>query len=641
MKGWIAAFLWLGWAVCMQAAVTIDGSREVYELGGAVEVLEDKTGQMTLEVARQSDGFVASRGIHASYGFTHSAYWARTTLHNATDRAQRFLLVQREQSLDFWDVHLLRGDKPAQTWLLGDRRPLEAREYPHRYSIAPIELAPGETATLYMRHQASQAIILSMALFSEAAFAKNEAIETLWFGIGFGIMGVMALYNLFVWLVIRERAYLYYVAYVGSQLVMQFVVISGFAYWLLPSLPLSWYSEIYLYAQNALIFFTVLFTMNFLETRTQAPKLNRILQIIAVLAVVFMAAHAIHYHPAIEQINLLIGLVSVAVMLVTGVRLWLKKFPAAKFYTIAWVFYLLGTMVSLLGFMGFYGVDFWIKTAMASGTALEVTLISLALAEKFRILREEREAAVHALMEQSQKNARQEQLLVQQSKMAEIGHIFGMVAHQWKQPLNAIALVSQNLRDESAQAIATPESIADDTQRIEKQVNYMARTITDFQNFLKPGRQKLPFDLSTALKEVIALIEPVAARHRAAIRLQTEAQAPIEGFKNEFMQVVLNLINNAIESIAQSGRAGEIGIALHKEADRYRLEIQDNGAGLAAAMRGRIFEQFASTKGEKGTGLGLYMARMIIEEKMGGKVALEGLENGVKVQIELPLGAKD
>jgi signal transduction histidine kinase len=318
--------------------------------------------------------------------------------------------------------------------------------------------------------------------------------------------------------------------------------------------------------------------------------------------------------------------------------LWSKGFSAARYYTYAWIFYLIGMTISLLGFLGVYGVNFWIKTALGTGTMIEVTLISLALMEKFRILREEREAAVRALMEESQKNARQQQLLVQQSKLAEIGEIFGMVVHQWKQPLSSIGLISELISEDSKYGTVTKENIAENTAKIKEQVRFMAQTITDFQNFLKPSAEGRRFDIRKALEEITSLVSPAVRSRNVTITLEADS-LEVTGFRNEFMQVALNLINNAIESIETTKQDGKILITAHKEGTKARITIEDNGSGIPEAVRERLFELFATTKGEKGTGMGLYMSRIIVEEKMGGRLTLENLPDcGAAAVIELPAG---
>ncbi|MBF0555693.1 MAG: response regulator, partial [Nitrospirae bacterium] len=224
--------------------------------------------------------------------------------------------------------------------------------------------------------------------------------------------------------------------------------------------------------------------------------------------------------------------------------------------------------------------------------------------------------------EEIRKRLQQEQLLVQQSKMAAMGEMIGLIAHQWRQPLNVIGLIVQDLRDiygfgeldkkEMEMAVASTMS----------QINFMSTTIEDFRNFFKPSKKKLQFDVKTIIEELLSMFELLFKQCDISISMKTEKGAILstQGYPNEFKQVVLNILNNSRYAIAAKKDADtkthgliEITIGNNTERDKIITSIKDNGGGIPEQMIEKIFEPYYTTKGKEGTGIGLYMSKTIIE----------------------------
>jgi len=247
---------------------------------------------------------------------------------------------------------------------------------------------------------------------------------------------------------------------------------------------------------------------------------------------------------------------------------------------------------------------------------------------------------ISGLKEAQEKNIEQERMLLQQSKMATMGEMVGIIAHQWVQPLNAIAMISQML-EELLELDADSQKLVHKTVvSINEQIDFMTATINDFRNFLKPMGKACEFNVFKAVSDVLQLYRPQLKYYSIKCGIYPEGEEvkniTVFGYENEFKNVVLNLLTNARDALeAKCAEDGEIDITVGRRGDRVLIAVSDNGGGISADMLGKIFTAYSSTKGEKGTGLGLYMSRLIICERMHGNISAENTGLGAKISIFL------
>lgn len=242
-----------------------------------------------------------------------------------------------------------------------------------------------------------------------------------------------------------------------------------------------------------------------------------------------------------------------------------------------------------------------------------------------------------------------EQILMQQSKMASMGEMIGMIAHQWRQPLNAIGLLVQDLEDAREFGELTDEYLKKVVKKTTDQIEFMSKTIDDFRDFFTPTRKKEPFNVKQVVEDALHMIDARLAHSNIRLSIRAVGDDTLyifDGFKNEFIHVLLNIINNSRDAIVQRQQTnkedplqtirGEIQLDLFADNDTISLSIRDNGGGIPEKNLERIFEPYFTTKGEKdGTGIGLYMSRTIIEVNMKGKLYAKNGVDGAEFHIEL------
>lgn len=232
-----------------------------------------------------------------------------------------------------------------------------------------------------------------------------------------------------------------------------------------------------------------------------------------------------------------------------------------------------------------------------------------------------------------------EQLLIQQSKMASMGEMMGAIAHQWKQPLNQLSLLVDDLKEAYELGEIDEDYVSKCVVDAKNSISFMNQTIVDFRNFFKPAKQLEKFFPCEASMEVHRL---VAARfHENNIRFITEEHECFTsmGYPNEFKQVLLNIFTNSRDAIEEKGiNNGYIHVVFEKDQNSGRIIIMDNGGGINPDyLPDRLFQIHETTKGDRGTGIGLHICKIIVETHMKGKIEAFNTEDGSEFIITLPL----
>jgi C4-dicarboxylate-specific signal transduction histidine kinase len=221
-----------------------------------------------------------------------------------------------------------------------------------------------------------------------------------------------------------------------------------------------------------------------------------------------------------------------------------------------------------------------------------------------------------------EENRRKDKIMFQQSKLAAMGEMLQNIAHQWRQPLGSISLILQSIKLKNEMNKLTPEYIDKKTDEALILADNMSKTIDDFKNFFRPDKIKKTLSIKECICHSKQLVSHMLEKHNIKVELKMKEDIHIVGYKNELSHVCLNILNNAIDSLKKSTLDDKkILIVVKKEKKGIIISIIDNGGGIKEEYIEKIFEPYFTTKlKDKGSGIGLYMTKQIIEEHMGGKI---------------------
>lgn len=260
------------------------------------------------------------------------------------------------------------------------------------------------------------------------------------------------------------------------------------------------------------------------------------------------------------------------------------------------------------------------------------------LSQKSRQLAELNQSLEKRVAETVIELRQRDQMLFQQSRLAAMGEMVNNIAHQWRQPLNNVGLIIQNLQISQKSGEISSEEFDREVAKAMRIIYHMSVTIDDFRNFFRQDKEKRLFSVAKAVELAVGLIDATLKNSYITTELHLDADLTAIGYKNEYSQVLVNIISNAKDVLLERHvDKPRITIRAFRDNDLSVVTIHDNGGGIDESICNKIFDPYFTTKGpDKGTGIGLYMSKVIIEKNMGGKLTVLNHRDGAEFRIELP-----
>jgi PAS domain S-box-containing protein len=230
-----------------------------------------------------------------------------------------------------------------------------------------------------------------------------------------------------------------------------------------------------------------------------------------------------------------------------------------------------------------------------------------------------------------------DEMLLMQSRQAAMGEMIGNIAHQWRQPLNTLGLTIQSLVMYYDLGEFTRELLNENVDRSMELIQHMSRTIDDFRNYFRPDKEKTQFKLSETINTTISLIKDSFSNEHITIAVTIENDPAVNGYQNEFAQVILNILNNARDALVENEvKNPKVAITIGTENGMAVVTIFDNAGGIPEEIIEKIFDPYFTTKGpQAGTGVGLFMSKSIIEKSMNGRLTVRNTADGAQFRIEV------
>ncbi len=235
--------------------------------------------------------------------------------------------------------------------------------------------------------------------------------------------------------------------------------------------------------------------------------------------------------------------------------------------------------------------------------------------------------------EEIRKNMEKQRIVELQSRYSQMGEIISMIIHQWKQPLNAMSIIVNVLKLNLMKNTLSPNEIKNKLDDILSQIKYMDQTVKDFQNFFNPSKEQIRFKAYNVIQTVFDLVGYTYEHKNISLELEGDKEVSIVGHPNEFSQVILTLLQNAKDAFMEHPREDmRIVVRIEKEKDHAVIIVRDNAGGIPEEIIDKIFDLYMTTK-EQGTGLGLNIAKQMVEKNMNGRLSVRNVEEGAEFRV--------
>ncbi len=372
------------------------------ETKAMIETCIDPDGSKRLsDLLSNDDCFVPEKKQIPAFGETTDRVWLRFTLY--TDKPLSRMLHVHWPHIDTLDVYALRSDGSTEQWSTGVRKPFAERPYPTRAFVFPMQLQPGET-TIYIRAWAIGNLQLPMTVWEPEAFIVFDRRDQLIQGLYFGILFVMGMYNLFLFFSFRDISYLYYVLYVFTfSLVQLGFTGTGFEMvWSnVPFLQVRYFPTF----TGMTLIFIFLFAREFLQSRIHAPVMDRFLQGMIAMGVVFIVMPFLIDAHLASVIATITTPIPPVIAIITSIIVYRRGFQPARYFLLAFGFLCVAIVVTLMRSLELLPISFLTENGMQLGSISEVILLSFALGDRINTLKAERERILRGSLLQEQKLA--------------------------------------------------------------------------------------------------------------------------------------------------------------------------------------------------------------------------------------------
>lgn len=630
--------------------LTIDDRQGEYPLGIYLSILEDKSKNLTIEQITSSEfagKFVANKKSVPNLGYSNSAYWIKFSINNKSNKEENWLLeidFPRLNRVDLYQPTInktsssdLKDSKPFIQKTLGSSTPFVKREVSHRNLVFPLVVSPEEN-TFYLRIESFSTISIPATIWSQKTFQQKDQIKLLFLGLYYGILLVLVIYNIFLYLAIRDRIFLFYV--------MRAVVVGMLQY------SLDGFAGQYLWPQSDFLtnhsiqVFSCLFAVSvallsrdYIYLKENAPLWDKIAIVLAIVFSLLAIGCLFSYNRFVPPLINILGLILVAVLVIPAIICLRKNYFSAKYFLVAILTGFVGSIITIMRNIDLIDDSFFVHYSLHFGSALQVIVLSLGLADRVRVLQKDKEKAelTAALKEKDAEifKLRNIELIEANLKLKELDQIkanfTAMLVHDLKSPLAVVRA--------ALELLAEDKTIQKDNQQMifasERSVNKILDLVNEVLELYRSESQEMqlelkPINIENFMRDVTSTARLAAKTSNITVDVQIKLPLPeIMGDINKLERVFSNLISNAIKFTPSGGKitievSSVAGIGVEVGLRFLSISITDTGEGILAEEIPYLFEPYRQGESRKkaaGVGLGLAIVKRIVASH-GGNISV-------------------
>lgn len=634
--------LCIGW---LNGETLVLGDKKHYTLQENLFYLEDPKGILNIDEIG-TKAFIQHDGSNVNFGFTKSVYWFRFEILRSERSKDPWWLFLNYPLLEHIDIFQLASDgKLLSHNKLGSKAPLYSHPLPIRNDVCELQFDSSGSTTVYIRVQTQSSMQIPIQVYSSSGLIGQIEKDNIFTGLYYGIFLIILLYNIIIYFYTKDSNYLRYLLFLMAYILWQSSFDgTGIEYlwnespWIIEHGPNFWI---------ALTGLTSLyFGRYFLNTPKYVPTMDKFILIMAWVAFAIAVSALLLPYGKVILFNATTAIITPTLLFISGIMVLRNNYRPARFYVAGWTTFFIGTIIFTLNKFEVIPSFSGVNHVQQIGSAIEMIFLSWALADRVHLLQKEYIDKLNHLNETLSEKVNdalnfarnKDQLFVQQSRLAALGEMIEQIAHQWRQPLNTLALLNQDLYVKYKLGQCNDEVFENSHSRFDEYLQYMSKTIDDFRNYYRMDKEIKSENLGELVRIALRLSEAYLNYSKVVTDLVIIDEVEVVLAKNEMIQVLMNLIKNAYDAMKERKITdGKIIITLSKnKTDQIVITVEDNAGGISPDIIDHVFDIYFTTKTDgEGTGLGLHMARYIVEQSFNGSISVENKNGGACFIITL------
>lgn len=627
-------------AAAQSNIIKLDPFINHYNLGTNIEILEDKNGVLKIEdlLNNKTDrDFIRSKAEVPKYGYTTSVYWIRLRVNNPYKYSKDMYLEIGYPHLDFIELYTPDNYNNYHKEIAGFHYNFENRTLLHRNFIFKVNINQGNSI-FFVKIKSSSSLKFPMVLQTREYFAEKASDEYMALGLYYGILLVMILYNLFVFISVRDKSYLYYIIYIISFMLFS-LSINGLAFQYIWPHSIRW-------AKISTPFFIFLgiltigqFIRTFLNLKELAPAAEKMVLFMMFWSLTGMVISLTMEYSFATRLSATTTIIAVVNYFIVGIISAIRGNRTARYYLAAWTMFLIGCSLLGLQYAGYLPSNFVTQYSVQIGSAAEVILLSFALGDRINILKEEKESAQIRTIE-IQRNAtenlekkvaeRTMELNKANENLKELdkmkSNFFANISHEIRTPLTLIlSPVESVLQGEYDEKI--DDSFFRNLQRNAVRLLKLINNLLDFSK-IEAGRMDMKIqevDIVLLIRNYISTILSAAESKKISLNCAPLNNVVMLYIDIEKMdKIVMNLLSNSLKF---TDTGGFINVSVRDDDKNCYVGFEDSGIGIPSDKYESIFDRFSQvdsglTRKYEGTGIGLALVKEFVEMH-GGTITVK------------------